>query len=175
MGKNSNFPRNKRDFYPTPASAVTPLIRHLDKIAIYDEPCAGDGELISHLGEAGLHCVFAGDIEPLGIGIKKQDALKISRCGGDCFITNPPWTREILHPLILHLSVIAPTFFLMDAAWAHTKQAIPYLKYCQKIISVGRVKWIADSPYSGKEDAAWYLFDQTHLPVEIKFFGRCDV
>ena len=51
-----------------------------------------------------------------------------------------------------------PTWLLFDADWAHTKQARPYLKYCDKIVSVGRVKWIPDSKMTGKDNCAWYLF-----------------
>jgi hypothetical protein len=39
------------------------------------------------------------------------------------FITNPPWDRKVLHPLIEHLSSIAPTWLLFDADWMHTKQS----------------------------------------------------
>src|SRR3984893_1647357 len=58
------------------------------------------------------------------------------------FITNPPWTRQLLHPIIVNLKRQKPTWLLFDADWAHTIQAAPYLSFCRKIVSVGRVKWI---------------------------------
>ena len=90
----------------------------------------------------------------------------------DFFITNPPWSRDILHPMIMHLSAIRPTWLLFDADWMHTKQAAPYLPYCKKIVSVGRVKWIPKSPHSGMDNCAWYLFDADAGQRSIDFYGR---
>ena len=173
--RSSTFERHARDYYPTPPEAVLALLPRLKNITLYDEPCAGDGALMIELGFAGKRCVIAGDIEPQGVGIKTQDALEIKKCGGAAFITNPPWSRDILHKLIAHLSAIAPTYFLMDAAWAHTKQAIPFMEYCCSIISVGRLKWIAGSPHAGKDDAAWFLFNQNAARKGTRFYARRSV
>jgi hypothetical protein len=40
----------------------------------------------------------------------------------------------------------------------HTKQAVPYLTKLKKVVSIGRVKWIEDSKYTGKDNSCWYLF-----------------
>ena len=53
MGKRSEFERIPRDFYPTPYSAVEPLIAHLPEWYTFMEPCAGDGRLIDHLESNG--------------------------------------------------------------------------------------------------------------------------
>jgi hypothetical protein len=164
MGKRSNFTRKPRDLYPTPPPAVAPLLPHVTDIRFFHEPCAGDGDLVRHLEAAGKVCSAASDIA------EGVDALSITECRGDAFITNPPWLREILHRLIAHLSAIAPTWLLLDADWAHTDQAIPFLRWCRKIVSVGRVKWDPDSPHTGKDNAAWYFFDQSD-PGPIEFVG----
>ena len=91
--------------------------------------------------------------------------------GADCFITNPPWNRKILHPLIEHLSNIAPTWLLFDADWMHTKQSIPYLTRLKKVVSIGRVKWIEDSKMTGKDNSCWYLFDSQETN-KVLFYGR---
>ena len=76
---------------------MVPLIPHLRGIRNFAEPCAGDGALIRHLEEFGLSCVFAGDIR------NGQDALALNSYGAaDAIITNPPWSREVLHGLITH-------------------------------------------------------------------------
>mgnify|MGYP003642326114 FL=1 len=152
MGKRSDFERRDRDFYPTPLEAARPLLRHLPSGTHFHEPCSGDGDLIRHLEESGHKCVVSGDI------VTGQDALDIKGTVAEVFITNPPWDRKILHPLITILSSIRPTYLLFDADWMHTKQAVGYLKQCAKIISVARVKWIPDSKMSGKDNCAWYLF-----------------
>lgn len=176
MGKRSDFERVPRDFYPTPPEAVVPLLRHLATGTQYAEPCAGDGSLIDALGLAGHICVDAWDIEPRRGGISRQDALTLDPHSWDqdpiaCFITNPPWDRKVLHPLIVHLSDQAPTWLLFDADWMHTRQSSPFLPRLRKIVSVGRVKWIPDSKMTGKDNCCWYLFDKpSDDPVE--FFGR---
>lgn len=170
MGKRSNFERNARDFYPTPLAAVLPLLPHLAPATRFCEPCAGDGALIDHLTRRGHTCAAAWDIEPQRGDIDQQNALTRLIGNIDCFITNPPWDRRTLHPLILHLSSQHPTWLLFDADWAHTVQAIPYLPRLRKIVAVGRVKWIADSPFTGKDNCAWHLFDEGSGPIE--FVGR---
>ena len=75
MGKQSNFPRRERDFYPTPRAAVLPLIPGCAGCARSPSPCCGDGALVRHLESFGLRCVYAGDIAD------GQDALAITDFG----------------------------------------------------------------------------------------------
>jgi hypothetical protein len=85
-------------------------------------------------------------------------------------ITNPPWNRKILHPMIdFFTSKRVKTWLLFDADWMHTKQSIPYMSMCEKIVSVGRIKWFGNM--TGKDNCAWYLFDKKNdKPTE--FYGR---
>lgn len=164
MGKRSNFKRNPRDYYRTPEKAVYPLIPHLSaaRYKNFAEPCAGDGYLSSHLYRlARLPPYWESDIEPQSAHINKVNALALTRPleWAECIITNPPWDRKILHPMIDHFKRYAPTWLLFDADWMHTKQARPYLEYCHKIVSVGRVSWMENS-ISGKDNCCWYLFDK---------------
>ena len=157
MGKRSDFERVPRDFYPTPAAAVLPLIPHLRGVRTFAEPCAGNGDLVRHLEVYGLRCVYQGDIAA------GQDALTLDSYGGaDAIITNPPWTRKLLHPLIEHFQRIAPVWLLLDSDWAGTKQAVPYLTSCSDILPVGRQIWIPGTSMHGKDNAAWYRFDVRH-------------
>lgn len=159
MGKRSDFKRVPRDFYPTPESAVLPLLPHLAPGTRFCEPCAGDGRLVDHLAKHGHLCCVASDIEPRRADIIEADALSGPWGRFDCFITNPPWDRKVLHPLIVHLSAQAPTWLLFDADWIHTRQSAPFIPLLRKVVSVGRVKWIEDSPFTGKDNCAWHLFD----------------
>lgn len=180
MGKRSSFERRERDFYPTPAAAVKPLIPHLPDVFSYWEPCAGDGALhwaLYDLTKSGAYAAWMTDIDPRSPAVLKMDAFCDPReCLGqfyiaDYIITNPPWTRSILHPMIDHFSDMRPTWLLFDADWVHTKQAAPYLPRLRKIVSVGRVKWIDDSPHTGKDNCAWHLFTRpSDEPAQ--FFGR---
>ena len=169
MGKRSDFERKPRDFYPTPIEAVYPLLDHLEENVIFAEPCAGDGRLSDHLEKFGHVSMWRSDIEPRAEGIAEIDVFDLQDTrGADVFITNPPWDRKILHPLINHLSNMAPTWLLFDADWMHTRQSREHIKYCSMIVSVGRIKWFGNM--TGKDNCAWYLFDKE--TTSTKFIGR---
>lgn len=164
MGKRSDFPRMKADFYVTPPEAVLPLLPHLKYDTKFAEPCAGNGALSAALEGHGYKCLYEADADPKADHIHRADALKLcghDLRGTDMIITNPPWTREILHPMILRFALLRPTWLLFDGDWAHTKQAVFYLRICRRIVSAGRVRWITGSKNTGKDNAAWYLFDGT--------------
>ena len=160
MGKRSDFERKPRDFYPTPMEAVEPLLEHLPEDFSFVEPCAGNGALIEHLETKGI-CMWASDIEPQADGIHKNDYSEIGYnelIESDYVITNPPWDRKILHPMIQYFAPRIRTWLLFDADWMHTKQSVPYMNMCSKIVSVGRIKWFGNM--TGKDNCAWYLFDR---------------
>jgi hypothetical protein len=175
LGKRSSFERRDRDFYSTPEAAVLPLIPHLPYGAMFIEPCAGDGRLVRHLEKHGMSCLWAFDIEPQHEDVDQRDALDgDSICGADpsadFIITNPPWRRDLMHPMIETFRAERPTWLLHDADWLFTKQAAPFLPYIRKIVTVGRVKWIEDSKMSGKTDAVWSLHTAQKGPT--LFFGH---
>lgn len=150
MGKRSKFSRIDKDAYLTIDSRATqPLIEYLITGVSYYEPCYGKGNLVELL--PGFSCVGFSDVE--------KDARNTKyNTSAECFISNPPWSRKLLHPIINNLRTQLPTWLLFDADWMHTQQAIPYMEYCKTIISVGRLKWIPDSTMDGKDNCVWYLF-----------------
>lgn len=153
------FERRPRDFYATPESAVLPLLPHLELGSSFEEPCAGDGALVDMLERCNHFCAYASDISPGCREVAPFDVFNCDRISADYFITNPPWSRPILHKIIVHLSDIAPTWLLFDADWIHTKQSVEYMKRCRKIVSVGRVSWMGNGTV-GFDNCAWYLFDK---------------
>lgn len=157
MGKRSNFERNPRDFYTTPEEAVLPLLRFVS--GDFVEPCAGDGRLVRHLEKYGLRCAFACDIEPQADGIEKLDVLFFGATLPPCelIITNPPWSRPSLHCMIETFRTHARTWLLFDADWMHCEQAKPHLRFCKRIVSVGRVSWMGNGT-AGMDNACWYEF-----------------
>jgi hypothetical protein len=173
MGRRSNFERLPRDFYPTPIEAVRPLVPFLLHEDDYVEPCAGDGALVNALRQLApwMECLDAFDIEPMADGIAQRDALS-SRYDNALTITNPPWDRKILHPLIERLTENGGrAWLLFDAEWVHTRQSAPYIPRLRKIVSVGRVKWIPDSKMTGKDSCAWHYFTQPSEETT-QFYGR---
>lgn len=154
MGKRSKFKRIDKDAYMTIESrAVLPLVNyHGNGDVRYYEPCVGDRSLVKLLSTSSFVCNGHSDLE------KDARVTQYELSNVDCFITNPPWSRKLLHPIIDNLRVQRPTWLLFDADWMHTQQAKPYLEYCKTIISVGRLIWIPGTTMTGKDNCAWYLF-----------------
>ena len=144
MGKRSSFERHPRDWYPTPEKALLPLLPHIiaptsarGYKANFIEPCAGDGRLIRHLKKYGHPCVYACDLEPQDAGIEKRDVLFFDNnpfppC--DFIITNPPWQRSSLLPMIDIFRNHAATWLLIDADFIFTRQAKKHMNFCHKIV-----------------------------------------
>ncbi len=175
MGKRSSFERRDRDFYRTPIEAVAPLIAHLPA-GEFAEPCAGDGALvdaIEHLSKRRVRCVWKADIEPQRADITAKDFLATGEDDGladaDFIITNPPWDWPTFSQIASMAALWRkPAWFLLPADYAHNRRCAELLKRCERIVSIGRVKWIADSPASGKENCAWYLLQP--YPVAVTAF-----
>jgi len=160
MGKRSAFERRPRDMYPTPPEAVAPLLPHLAPGTRYIEPCAGDGALISALSAAGHICTLATDLEPQTDDIEQLDALDVLWPADQLIITNPPWTRSVLHAMLGRWS---RCWCLFDANWIWTKQARPFARHCVMIVPVGRVRRVPGSKHVGMDDSAWFYFDHSHM------------
>ena len=163
MGKRTpgQFDRRDRDCYDTPYPAVLFLLPFLTPGTTFYEPCAGDGTLIQHLIKHGFTCVGASDVAPRHSNIAKLDGLDLTRAhllGADCLITNPPFSRKIMHLLIEHFRVMAPTWLLLELDWTATEQAVPFMRHCSDIVAIGRLKLIHGSPHSGYDNFVWAKF-----------------
>src|SRR5262245_3911291 len=171
MGKRSSFERRKQDAYATTDPRAWRALRpHLNGTRTFAEPCCGDGELVRGLESIGLRCAFQSDIDHYH-SVDALTLIKADLRAVDAIITNPPWSRPLLHKLILHFQLLAPTWLLFDSDWAFNKMAAPYLDTCSDIVAVGRLKWIPDSQFTGKDNVSWYRFwGQHHGPT--RFHGR---
>lgn len=177
MGKRSDFPRKDRDGYFTPPEAVWPITPFLRTTPRFAEPFCGDGAIIRTLEALGYECNFASDIEPQGpmaetaewIDAMHLTIAEVVNC--DVIVTNPPWPSprgrgEPTLSFIQAMSVLKPTWMLLAADFAHNVYSSELLRaHCSDIVSVGRVKWEAGSPHTGKENAAWYLFNRGQGPA----------
>lgn len=182
MGKRSDFAKLERDFYPTPREAVTVLAPFLPDSFTFCEPCAGNSRLTRHLEEIGGQVTAQYDISPQAAGIRRADARNMMSehmGGAQMIITNPPWRREWLHPMILRFSRLGRTWLLLDADWAYTGQAGMFMDWrrganrVHKIVAIGRLKWIDNSDDTGKDNCAWYCIgNPTSEPPQ--FFPRLD-
>ena len=168
MGKRSDFKRRPQDKYRTfDVRAAQALAPHLPWGCKFWEPCAGGADLIKTLQPFGPQCVVATDINPECEGVYRLDALTVTRedvdaTGVSHIITNPVWTRPIMHAMIEHFAQMRPTWLLFDADWVHTHQAHKYGPWLQCVVSVGRLCWIEGTGVTGKDNVAWHLFDARH-------------
>lgn len=183
MGKRSDFDRIPKDLYQTwDPKAVAPLLPHLPARTKFAEPCCGEMALIRQLEAAGHVCYWASDIVdrtvPITVSgawvkstVTEIDALKVTTPLqlADCIITNPPYLKDILFPMIEHFRKYNQAWLLLSADFMHNVGSAGVLKYCSKIVSIGRVTWIPGTK-PGKENSAWYCFEQE--PCETKFVTR---
>jgi hypothetical protein len=172
MGKRSSFEKRARGMYLTPQEAIPPLLPFLGQRTTFYEPCAADGMLARMLEDHGHFCTGMSDIVPLSPAVCQQDAMDLSFTMASCFITNPPWDVAVMQPLLRHLMAIKPVWFLLYADWLFTRQAGPYWPHATHIVAIGRLKWIPDSPHSGKENACWVRFQENHTTEGPTFYGR---
>jgi hypothetical protein len=156
--------RREKDYYPTfDRRAALALAPHVAPGTRYVEPCAGGGDLIENLNTIGLECAYAFDLEPKAPGVHYGDAFKMRSTKGKIIITNPPWRRDWLHPMIRHFASVAPTWLMFDADWMHTAQAIDFAPITTDIVSVGRLQFLkkGEQGYKGHDaldNCAWYRF-----------------
>lgn len=169
MGKRSEFTRRVQDAYQTiDARAVGALLSHLINVQTFAEPCVGDGFLADELERHDLVCTWRSDLDT-GVDAMSLNEGDVFDC--DVIITNPPWTRTLLHPLIAHFMHLKPTWLLFDADWAFNRHARHYLPNCTHIVAIGRLLWIPDTHMVGKDNCAWYRFDADHKTGP-HFYGR---
>lgn len=163
MGKRSDFEKIEKDAYmTTDPRATAPLLRYLDGESLsYYEPCVGNGDLVRLLSP--LVCVGFSDDD-------KDARTTTYKTTARYFITNPPWSRVLLHPIIENLRNQLPTWLLFDSDWMFTAQSAPYMKYCHAILPVGRLRWMPETKMDGKDNCAWYLFDKN--PANCLFIPR---
>ena len=88
----------------------------------------------------------------------------------DAIITNPPYTRELMHKLIAHFQRIAPTWLLIDFGLVGTKQAAPFMPHLHGHRIFGRLQW-----FEGTKEAASITMpgiDSTHALAGPIFHAR---
>lgn len=174
MGKRSDFEKIPKDFYPTvDPRAVVPLIPFV-RGKTYAEPCYGEGDLEDLLADVAT-CKWRSDVRVTVGSSTVVDALSLTKeqlSGIDLIITNPPFSRSTLLPLLDHCISLKPTWFLLPADYMHNNYFGPYMKKCQKIVSIGRLKWFKDSEASSTDNFAWYFWPKGATNETTVFYGR---
>lgn len=147
---------NPKNFHPTPIEAAEPLALILPPFTLYDEPCAGNGELISHLSRFGHQCIQATDVMPRAAGITMCSALTVPR--DRMVITNPPFAWHLLEPLLHYWVGHVPTWLLLPWDMPANKRMMPYAIHIDRILPLGRVSWLRNGS-GGMENYGWFHFN----------------
>ena len=81
----------------------------------------------------------------------------------DAIITNPPYTRELMHTadraLPAHRANLAANRLRLVGDQAGRSSILPH---CSDIVVLPRLKWFEGSKDTGKDNHAWYRFDARH-------------
>ena len=168
--RQSRFLKNTRNLYRTiEPRAVESLKKaaRLRKGFKFIEPCAGYGDMVSHLVGIGGICVLASDIKPERDDIVKRDALTLTAADvpkGVMIITNPPFDVDMLHPMIEHFTSMADTvWLLLPVNWLCNQSSRPYFSRLRLIVPLGyRPKWYVkedgDKKVGERRNFVWLKF-----------------
>lgn len=177
MGKRSSMEKVPKDYYPTSdPKALPPAFIKEVRGKPYAEPCCGEGHLVDLLADVAT-CKWESDLEWRGAG-REKDAMGVTKenlSGCDLILTNPPYTRSVLLPMIDHFISLKPTWLLLPSDFMHNLYFGPYMAKCSKVISIGRLCWF---PKDGKRVAStdnysWYYWKQlANEDTETVFIGR---
>lgn len=167
-----------KDYWPTiDKDCINEGIANFLRNRPYAEVCYGEGHLEELIGDL-APCKWRSDIrETLPCSVV-MDALDISKDhlrGVDQIVTNPPYSWELLQPLLEYLPGLKPTWFLLKADLMHNVRMVPYMRDCAWVVSVGRLCWV---PKGGKfvkgvDNFAWYRFNKG-WGNSTRFVGRTD-
>lgn len=177
LRKNYRKPNELRDsdFWETPAEAFCrEFIDLLPSTLRYGEPCFGKGKLALHLTKASrlankhIVCCHASDLyveaEP-ELRSVKLDARTLTTDDLeepiDLWITNAPWRRGHLFPIIDNLVKIAPVWMILPGEFYHRRNASACMSRCSDVVSTGCVNWIPGKSGNARTAYAWYKFHNT--------------
>jgi hypothetical protein len=177
MGKRSDFERVGKDFYPTiDPTCLTPFFRSIMSDVNYAEPCYGGGDLEKLMWFA--NCVYKSDIENRYVGAIEKDALDLTEedlSAAEVIVTNPPYSRKILLPLIEHFTSLKETWLLLPADILHNQYFADYVNSARLILSVGRLYW-QENRIKGKDNYCWIQWTKgamyTSTVAAPEFLGR---
>ena len=165
MGKRSDYDKVPRDkYYTIDRNAVPDSFLEYISGHTYAEPCYGGGDLEGLIGDM-AGCKWRSDLDPdPDVPVLRKDATTLTRkdlseC--DLIVTNPPFTWELLQPLLDHLPTLTQTWLLLPANIMHNKRMAPYMEKCNWVVSVGRLYWFTSD----------YVIDYNIGRVEKPKFG----
>lgn len=174
MGKRSSFEKVPKEFYPTTdPNAVVPLVRFI-RGRTYAEPCYGNGDLEDLLVDVAT-CKWRSDVRETVSSSKVTGALSITAkdiADCDLILTNPPFSKPVLLPMLDHFISLKETWLLLPADYMHNSYFGSYMRRCKSVVSIGRLRWFKDSKASSTDNFCWYFWPKGATQEQTRFYGR---
>lgn len=178
MQYRSGHEARELDVWPTLPQTIRPLLPYLPSGTRFVEPAAGDYRLAAFLEGNGHECVFASDIEPRHDEVCKRDAAThdFRNYQADMIITNLPYRRDMLQPILKNLIGQLPIWMVIYSGWLDTEWAKPFMEYASHELPIGRAPWeIPGKPEGGgKRDFSWVRFGIEPVPTIRLPKGKCE-
>ena len=165
-GSGEDRPRQKDDWYPTPALVTQVLMDHVKFEGAISEPCCGDGSLAKVIEAYGYNVVGT-DLINRGYGLGHGpafDILQSKSLAAPNIITNPPF--NISAQIIEHLMQFRPkklALLLKSTYWhAKTRKKL-FDKYPPSQILA--LTWRPDFLHLDRPtmEVSWFVWDQDHV------------
>ena len=120
-------------------------------------------------------CVYRCDIRQTVGSSFVKNALNLTEEdveNANVIITNPPYDKPMLLPLIDHFISLKPTWLLLPSDMMHNIYFAPYVRKCRTIISVGRLYW-QPNKVRGKSNFCWFYWPKGSTgEYATEFIGR---
>jgi predicted RNA methylase len=182
----SNYDREGRDHYATPAWVTEALLQHVNFRGPIWEPCCGTGAISTVLTTHGYEVVST-DIADYGFGTPGVDflACRSVRDGCHSIITNPPYGEAatdagqprsskamlefLRHALALTATVEGQLALLVRLQWIAGKRVAEVMTaapFAAVVVLTRRVRWFdkGEQTNNGQHHHAWVVFDHAHPP-----------
>ncbi len=120
-------------------------------------------------------CQWRSDIRETVSSSKVMNALSLTKEqleGVDLIVTNPPFTRTVLMPMLDHFITLKPTWLLLPSDLMHNVYFGDAMRRCSKVVSVGRLRWFKETKSLSMESYCWYFWPQYSIQQETVFKGR---
>tara|TARA_R110000851_G_scaffold105616_1_gene224151 strand:+ start:857 stop:1516 length:660 start_codon:yes stop_codon:yes gene_type:complete len=169
-------PREKDDFYPTPAEPTRAIlnaeIKRLQSFPSVWESACGDGAMTREIEAAGLN-VFSSDMVDRGVGAEIKSFYGYDTAPSKAILTNPPFNecnsgRWITHALdelgVEYMALLLPLNWAgaktRGGLWSRHAPARVYL-----------MRWRVDFTGAGAPPMlnAWYVWDGKTDPADTRF------
>jgi hypothetical protein len=162
--------KEEHEFYPTPTEAVELARPLMDPDKNYWEPCAGDGQILTHFDNV----ILGTDIKPRSADVAEDDFMTMDKPDGiDAVITNPPFTLgyELVQKSLYEWKI--PCLLLMRVEYIAAKKRQDVVKHMTDMHIVSdMIKFETLSGRivngNGTGRCAWMLFDPNETPEHIR-------